>query len=369
MRPFLPARPWILRRIASAFIGVMALLAGGMAFTPAAASAESGEGQAPTLAIRDTAMVDKDVVQLSDIFVGVPAGLDKAVLRSPPPGERATLDAAQLAWLAKQNSLSWTAASPFARTRIERAATIIKTQTIEAALETEAKAKLGAPAVSLRLDNVNFRLVLPAHNATDLQVEDFQSDQNGRFAATLTVAKGTVDEYVARVTGRIQRQSLVPVLARRMNAGGILLAGDITEAPIAENQLPPDALHDMSDLIGFELKRSIAAGEPLRPADLRPRRSVQKNSLVEIRYSSGSMTLTAQGRALADAAIGEAVSVLNTQSRATIEATVIADGQVSVKPPLSITAVKPLAPINSAAALQAGRDQSLPDSLPEGDVR
>ena len=93
--------------------------------------------------------------------------------------------------------------------------------------------------------------------------------------------------------------------------------------------LDRNVLLDEQLIVGQAARRPLAEGRPIRAGDLEPPLLVRRKSIVTIILETPSMTLTAQGRALEDGALGDPVRVENTQSRRTIEATV--DGPNTVR--------------------------------------
>ena len=86
----------------------------------------------------------------------------------------------------------------------------------------------------------------------------------------------------------------------------------------------------IDEMIGLSAKRSLPAGKPINSADLVAPTLLRKNQLVTILLEVPGLIIRAEGKALADATKGQAVKVLNTQSKRIIHATAIASGLVSV---------------------------------------
>lgn len=82
----------------------------------------------------------------------------------------------------------------------------------------------------------------------------------------------------------------------------------------------------------MQLKRQLAAGQPLVVGELMRPAMVQKGASVLMQLDSPGITLTAQGQALESGAIGERIQVLNPVSRAVIEAEVTGPDRVRVAP-------------------------------------
>jgi flagellar basal body P-ring formation protein FlgA len=57
---------------------------------------------------------------------------------------------------------------------------------------------------------------------------------------------------------------------------------------------------------------------------------VPKNKLVSMIYESGAMRVTARGRAMDDGGAGDTITVLNTDSKRTVEAVIVDSETVSV---------------------------------------
>ena len=85
---------------------------------------------------------------------------------------------------------------------------------------------------------------------------------------------------------------------------------------------------------------SVAAGNPApvpaRPVALQPsqraERVISRNDIVQVIYIVGGVRLTISGRATANAAAGEPVSILNLDSGRTIDALAVSPGQAIAGP-------------------------------------
>lgn len=74
---------------------------------------------------------------------------------------------------------------------------------------------------------------------------------------------------------------------------------------------------------------------PVRPAPARPTaatRAISRNDMVQVEFVSGGVKLTITGRAMRNAAVGEALPVLNLQSGRTIDAVAVAPGRAVTGP-------------------------------------
>jgi flagella basal body P-ring formation protein FlgA len=131
--------------------------------------------------------------------------------------------------------------------------------------------------------------------------------------------------------GAPARTAELPVLARAIEKGEIVSAGDFTiaERPAGEGRgaLAPD------QAAGKEAMRPLAAGMPVRPIDLIRPQLVRRGEPVTIAVRSGALSITAQGKALASGAQGDSVRVVAVATNRTLDGIVDAPGIVRITAP------------------------------------
>lgn len=118
------------------------------------------------------------------------------------------------------------------------------------------------------------------------------------------------------------------VAARPLRARTLVERSDLDVEPGAT----PGAYDDPAEVVGMEVRETIYAGQPVRPADLTPPAVIERNALVAMRYRHGRLYIEAEGRAMDRAGVGERVRVMNLDSRTTVTAEVVGPGVVEVQP-------------------------------------
>ena len=115
-----------------------------------------------------------------------------------------------------------------------------------------------------------------------------------------------------------------------LKANDLIRTGDIITS---ENVSPDgDVWHEEhAALIGREVRRTVYAGQSIRPQDTQPPRLVKRNQIVTLIYMRGGLESSLTGRAMGEAGLDETVPVLNLQSRQIVEGTVQAGGWIWVK--------------------------------------
>jgi flagella basal body P-ring formation protein FlgA len=117
------------------------------------------------------------------------------------------------------------------------------------------------------------------------------------------------------------------VAARPIRARSVIGPDDVTTIP----GVTPGAL-DAPDLaVGMEARTMLGQGRAIAAADLTPPAFVDRNQIVTMVFQRGGLSITAEGRAMARAAEGEAVKVMNLDSRTTVTGVAIAPGTVAVR--------------------------------------
>ncbi|HYD30399.1 MAG TPA: flagellar basal body P-ring formation chaperone FlgA [Azospirillaceae bacterium] len=277
--------------------------------------------------------VNGDHIMLGDLFDGTGDDATRVVAQAPAPGRKAVFDAAYLARIAQAHRLDWHPAALTDRAVIERASQIIGTDEIRDTLARVLAPKLPAGRIQVDLDNPSLQFHLPADQTPELTVESATYVPSGsRFAAVVSVNPRSASPQRLSLTGRVVSMVDVPVLNRRVPAGEVVGSSDIDWVQVRADQAG-DIIATEAELIGRAARRHLQAGSPVRGRDIQAPRAVAKGSIVTMVLKTSALTLTAQGRALQEGAVGDVIRVTNTQSNRIIEATVAGTGVVSVAKP------------------------------------
>ena len=111
-----------------------------------------------------------------------------------------------------------------------------------------------------------------------------------------------------------------------IRARSLIGPGDLTVAPGGA----PGLLADPESAIGLEARITLYAGRPVRSGDVGPPAMIERNQIIVLLYTAGSLRIRADGRALDRAGVGDRVRVMNLSSRSTVFGDVMPDGTVTV---------------------------------------
>ena len=301
----------------------------GVAPAAKAAGTMTAAAPAPMVSLRTSSTIDGASVRLGDLFDGTGAQADEIVAKAPAAGASTVFDVGWLFSTAHAHGLNWQPPSASSAIRVERNATTIDTAEIAKQLADKLPSTLPLRRVEL---DAQFRLFVPVGASTQIQVQKVDlKPETGRFSAEVRVASDDADAPPVPVSGRIVGLITMPVLNRPMMPGELVRAEDITTADYRVDQMQAGGVMDPRELVGETPRHPLHAGQPLRSSDLQVPVVVKRNDLVLIVLERPGLYLTAEGRALDDGGKGTVIRVTNTQSKRTIDATVLGTGQVAVR--------------------------------------
>ncbi len=284
--------------------------------------------QAATL--RPNAVLSAPVVRLADLFDGAGPRAAEILGPAPRPGERFVIEAGQLAAIARQFGVEWRPSSSADRAVVEQPGRPLPREALTEVLQT-ALAAAGAPpdsAVDLSgFDTPMIPLLARPHIAVEQL--DYVRAGDG-FAASVRVDGDGMTPLRFNLSGRVEAviATLVPV--RAIASGAVLRAGDLRVVRMRASTLHGDTLHDPAEAAGQSVRRPLPALQPILAADLTRPAAVSKGARVAMELHAPGLLIAAQGVALASAALGETVQVLNPVSHMIVEGEVTGPGRVTV---------------------------------------
>ena len=286
---------------------------------------------------KESVVIDGDYIRLGDIFENVGDRGTIAIARAPAPGSHAVYDVRRLAAIASTYGVKWRAKSWFDRVVVKRNSIVIGRDEIESEILKEIRKSGLQGEWEVLLRNRHFALKLPADRPATLEISNLNIDQRlGRFTATVASPAGHAMPTRRTVNGRLYRIIEVPTVNRRIAKRDVIRKGDIEWIKMRSAQVNRNVIVDAEQLIGKTPRRGLRPGQPIRSGDVRTPIIVTKGSLVTMVLKTGNMVLTSKGRAVDNGSMNEAVRVMNTKSKAVIEAIVTSPNMVRVVPTVQL---------------------------------
>ena len=265
------------------------------------------------------------------------AKISVPVARAPAPGRRVTVDSEWLGRVAHLNGISWQPASSFDQIAVERSSVTISREQIEAELIATLVRQGAAPNIQIELTNGAQQLAVPAESGANIGVQDVTYDEHlKRFSATLEIPANQPNSQRIKVSGRIYSTIDVPVLSHAVPRGEVISSHDLNWIKTREDTLRHDVITDVDQIVGMTPRSPMRVGQMVTNSEIQKPVAIVKGALVTLVLKSGTMTLSAQGRALEQGSLGDTIHVINTHSNLTVEGKVEGPNMVSVIPTGSV---------------------------------
>jgi flagella basal body P-ring formation protein FlgA len=107
----------------------------------------------------------------------------------------------------------------------------------------------------------------------------------------------------------VKVHAVVPVATRILKVGEAVTPADVEEREVEVSAYPPGLIADLKLVEGRVLTRAVGAGQPLRSEGFRVPPAVTSGDLVRVVLTGRGFDITVDGKAMGQAAIGEAIKV------------------------------------------------------------
>jgi flagellar basal body P-ring formation protein FlgA len=289
-------------------------------------------GQTQAASLRSMTTLHGPTVYLRDLFDDAGVGADRVLGPGPEPGGRIVVEAAQLNAIARQYSVEWRSVSRADRAVLEWPGRPMRKE--EAVEAVRLAVTAGGASEDFDIDLTGFTPpTVPVEATPVATVSQLDYDSNsGRFTAALTLTGEGMNPIDTRISGRVDQVVEAPVALTRLLPETVLRADDVRVARVRAAVLQNEVARSVDQIIGMQLRRPVAAGQPLRLADLTRPPLVQRGATVQIELAAAGLTVSGQAVALDAGAEGEKVRVQNLTSHAFLFAQVVGPGKVRITP-------------------------------------
>jgi flagella basal body P-ring formation protein FlgA len=318
---------------------------------PATAQVTGAFGPAaPTL--KRAVTVETDFVRIGDLIDNAGPAANIPIFRAPDLGDTGAVPASRVLEAARAHDVLGVDASGISDVMVTHASRAITPKQIQARIARAIAAQYGlaeAGNLAVTLDREMRTIQLEPTATAELQITRLSYDsRSGHFDASLELPGSAIAQRVPlRFSGTVVETVEAAMLARPLARGDIVRRSDLTVERRPKSEAGNESFSAADDAVGLSARRPIRAGQPLRQADLMKPELVQRNENVTLLFEVPGIMLTVRGKALESGAAGDLVSVLNPQSKRTVQGTVTGAGTVTV------ASMKPRIVANMASATVA----------------
>ena len=303
-----------------------------LAAAATAALAQSAEPARPYL--KHDVTVTSSVVRIGDLIENAGIVANIPVFRAPDLGTTGTVPVDTIIAAVRPHALVGFDTGGAADVVVTRAAREIPIAEIEKTLARAIAGRFNVgPAADITVyfdrDPRTIQVDLSAQG--DIQVGRLSYDsRNGRFDTTLEVPTGNGQRGLLRLTGRAYATVETVMVSHTIERGAVVKAADLVVERRPRAEVGRDAIAGLDQAVGQAARNTLRPGQPLRSADMTKPEIVLRNEMVMLKFEAPGLTLTMRGKALGSGAEGETVSVLNEQSKRTVQGVVAGPGLVVV---------------------------------------
>ena len=298
------------------------------------AAAQTIASITPTPELKREVTVSGDIVRIGDLITHAGPVAATPIFRSPELGQTGALPAQRVLDAVLPYGLAIVDARGITEVTVIRSARVIARDDIEARIAralTTRHALGDLKNLKIMFDRDVRAIELEQRVTADLAVTRMTYDAfSRRFDITFELAESGSQRRAWRYTGAAVETAEVAVITRALARGELVRASDVSieRRPKAELIGEPVAL--ATDVVGLAARRPVRLGAALRTADLMKPELVQRNETVTLQYVVPGIVVTLRGKALDSGAEGDTVSVLNVESKRTVQGIVTGPGRVTV---------------------------------------
>ena len=309
---------------------------------PAAAqSPDAGESAGP--ALKASATVTGDIVRIGDLVENAGPVADVPIFRAPDLGQTGSVPFASVREAVRGHHIIGLDSRGLAEVAVTHAARTITAQNVETRILLALAGKFGLPDagnLAVVFDNDVRTFVVEPTATSELAVTHLSYDpRTTRFDVAFELPGSLVARRLQlRFTGSLSETFDALVPTHDIVLGQVLKASDLAVERRPKAASTSTALIAVAQAEGLSAKHALRAGQVIRQADVAKPELVGRGETVTIMFQVPGIMVTVLGKASDSGALGDVISVVNVQSKHTIQATVIGPGRVSVNPTARLAA-------------------------------
>lgn len=300
--------------------------------TLSAAQAAAPEPARPSL--KAEAIVTSDIVRIGDLVENAGIVANVPVFRAPDLGSTGSVPVDAVLEALRSHALVGLDTAGLSEVVVIRASRAIPAKDVEDSVATALSKQfgLGEPKNIAVMFERELHAIQVEPSAKGMpRVARINYDaRSGRFDATLEIPTGATNRGLLRLSGRAAATVDVVTVVRPIERGGVLKDADIVVERHPRSEITRETITDRDQAVGYAARANLQPGRALRAADLTKPELIQRNETVTLVYEVPGIVLTVRGKANDGGAEGDVISVINEQTKRTVQGVVAGPGRVIV---------------------------------------
>lgn len=309
-------------------IRILVLAAAALLSSGGTVAAQVAPAERPVL--RSQVTVNGDVVRIGDLIDHAGIVAHVPIFRAPDLGATGTVPVERVVEAVRAHAIVGLDTAGISEIAVTRASRAFPASAIEATIANALAAQYSLGSAKDILLNVE-RELRTVHAEPSVKGEPriarlYFDPRSGRFDATVEIP----GHNALRVNGRAVATVEVVTLARPIARGEVLKHADLVVERRARAEVGNAVVVDIEQATGQSARNALQAGRPLRTADLMKPEVIQRNEFVTLIFEVPGIVLSVRGKALEGGVEGDTITVLNEQSKRTVQGTIVGPGRVFV---------------------------------------
>ncbi|MFY9763216.1 MAG: flagellar basal body P-ring formation chaperone FlgA [Xanthobacteraceae bacterium] len=287
-------------------------------------------------ALKANVTVTGDIVTIGDLVENAGPVANVPIFRAPDLGTTGAVATDRILDAIRPHQLIGIDTHGLAEVVVTRASRAITTREISARIAQALGGQYGfgnARDIQINFDGDVRTLQVEPNASGELRILALSYDpRTTRFDVTLDMPDSmALQRQPARYSGTAIDTVNAIAVDRPIERGEVLQASDLTTVrqPKAESSA---VLTDGNAAIGLSARHALRPGQALAAADLMKPEIIARNDNVTIVYQVPGITLTLRGQAKDAGALGDTISIVNTESKRVVQAVVSGPDRVTVGP-------------------------------------
>ncbi len=301
--------------------------------TPATAQVTGALGPVSPMLKRNVTIAS-DVVRIGDFIDNAGEAAQIPIFRAPDLGSTGSIPTERVLDAARAHNVLGVDAGGISEVTVRRESRAIAPQEVEDCIAQAIARQRGLKSgnqLMLKFDR-EVRTLQVEPTAAAPQIVRLSHDlSSGRFDVVLELPGSEIARGLPlRFSGTAVEVVASAMLTRPLARGDIVRQSDIVMMRKLKAEAGSDVVSDPSLAAGLSARRAMPAGQMLRQADLMKPELVQRNEMVTLIFEMPGIMLTSRGKALESGTEGDVISIVNAQSKRTVQGTVTGTGTVTV---------------------------------------
>jgi flagella basal body P-ring formation protein FlgA len=284
--------------------------------------------------LKAEALVAGSIVRVGDLIDNAGIIANVAIFRAPDLGATGVVPADAVVEAVRAHALIGLDTNGLSEVVVTRAAREIPVADVEGAVARALSARFNlgdAKEITVKFERDPTAIQVEPNAKGEPRVARIAYDpRSGRFDAALEIPTGPAGVSTLRMNGRAAVTADVVTLSHAVERGAIIKVSDVIVERRPRAEIGREIVSNRDQVIGMAARNNLRAGQPLRTADLMKPELVQRNETVTLVYEVPGITLTVRGKAVEGGAEGDVISVLNEQSKRTVQGVIVGPGRVVI---------------------------------------